>query len=144
MTDPKPTLAALAEMEKLATAGPWTISALAPGYIVGPPRDEITKSFEVVCSLAEYGPNGEIEHIFRNGDVNRAFIAAARNAFPALIAVARAAEEWRIKRLVLEQLRNEWRTVSADALYGAETDVRRERESLDAALRAIRVEVPDA
>lgn len=55
-----------------ATPGPWTVSILAPGYVITdyPLHDVIT-------SVVEYKENGEIDSEFKNCVANRRLIANA-------------------------------------------------------------------
>ena len=63
--------AALRELAMKATPG-WTVSALQPGYIIGP-----APTYEVVCAFAEWDQDGGLVFEHLNALPNRAYIAAA-------------------------------------------------------------------
>jgi hypothetical protein len=85
MTTPEPKRDVLAELEKLiaeATPGPWEIKENIAGYHI----DGIDRA---VCYYEPDGSPRAQSVISRN---NAAFIAAARNYLPKLLAVARCAD----------------------------------------------------
>lgn len=96
--------------EQRASRGPWSQSALANAYIVGP----ITEDFPVICALAEYNKDGTLHLEFANAENNMAFVSHAREDIPALCATVRhlLSENERLKRQ--RALSEDWRKAALD------------------------------
>lgn len=80
----------LERLEKTATPGPWKVEQWVGRTVIGLPRARYPHT-QYVCQVG-----GAIDRVGGSKEANAALIAAARNALPALLRVARAADngEW--------------------------------------------------
>lgn len=72
-TEPPDLVVEARELLAKATPGPWTQSALAVAYIVGPADTD----FEVIASVGEYREDGILERRFKNCASNMSLITRA-------------------------------------------------------------------